>query len=110
MIAPLLRMFAKRGIKRILKRGGPGEGDRLARRARARSPGSLRARASARGYRGDALRDIARGELPLPPEGHDPYAGCPPGWGYADYVDGSVACLPPLPAAVRRRNRLARRR
>lgn len=116
MIGRLLRMGVKMAIKRGLRKGLPGSHARLTRRMKARSPGSAPngvdgdLAAKALGYRGLALQAIARGELPLPPPGYDPYAGCPPGWGYADYTDGSVACIPPDPSATRRRNRLARRR
>ncbi len=117
MIARLLRIATKVLLKRGLRRGVPGAHARLTRRAKARSPGSApvdleqaRSEAKARGYHGLALQAIASGELPLPPRGHDPYAGCPPRWGYADYIDGSVACLPPLSSDIRRRNRMARRR
>lgn len=99
MILRIASIVGRRLIKGWIRRGAPGSHSRLVRRMRARSTRSPNQRsaaaASARGYRGLALQAITRGELPLPPEGHDPYDGCPAGWGYVDYVDGSVACLPP---------------
>jgi hypothetical protein len=100
VILRIANIVGKRLIKRWILHGVPGSQARLVQRARARSrrssPNTSAADASARGYRGLALAAIVRGELPLPPPGYDPYDRCPPGWGYADYVDGSVACLPPL--------------
>ena len=105
MIARLLRIGVKLAIKRTLRHGAPGSNGRLAARAKARSAGS-----PPTSYRGLARRDVASGALPVPPGGADPWSGCPPGWGYADYVDGSVACLPPIDPDIRRRARVARRR
>lgn len=113
MIVRIATIVGKRLIKGWIRQGAPGSHSRLQRRTRARSPRSPNPTPSviawARGYRGRALQAIARGELPLPPPGYDPYDGCPQGWGYADYVDGSVACLPPLASNAGRHSRLVRR-